>query len=155
MRHSLTLYAAFCTLIATSAMMVLPGLRSAEADSVQPQQLESPAYVDPSVHRLADRLKAETTMVDARAPVPLLVAPKPPVAPPVAETAKDKTVAAAGDIAVLRGPPESATKAIEADGYKRVRVLERRADGKWRALAMRGNVEIALSVDDSGNVSSE
>ncbi|HYC56030.1 MAG TPA: hypothetical protein VEL28_13940, partial [Candidatus Binatia bacterium] len=57
-------------------------------------------------------------------------------------------------VAVLR-PPRAVAEAIEADGYRAVRVLERGADGKWRALALRGNAEVALSVDDLGTVSSQ
>jgi len=44
---------------------------------------------------------------------------------------------------------------IEADGYKNVRSLVRAPDGAWRGLAMRGAVEIAISVDANGGVLAE
>jgi hypothetical protein len=51
---------------------------------------------------------------------------------------------------------EATAKAvIEADGYKNVRFLVKAPDGTWRGLAMRGAVEIAISIDASGSVSAE
>jgi hypothetical protein len=47
----------------------------------------------------------------------------------------------------------TAKAAIEADGYKRVTVLGRRADGIWQAKAYRGATEVLLAVDDTGRVS--
>jgi hypothetical protein len=44
---------------------------------------------------------------------------------------------------------------IEADGYKNVRSLVQAPDGGWRGLAMRGAVEIAISVDAEGRVFTE
>jgi hypothetical protein len=44
---------------------------------------------------------------------------------------------------------------IEADGYKNVRSLVQAADGVWRGLAMRGSVEIAISVAANGSVVAE
>ncbi|MCW5738350.1 MAG: hypothetical protein KIS73_29780 [Enhydrobacter sp.] len=63
----------------------------------------------------------------------------------------------------LPPPPEDAKPrdnsrakaAIELDGYKNVRGLERGPDGVWRGRAMRGRTEIAIRVDDAGNVSAE
>ena len=47
----------------------------------------------------------------------------------------------------------SAKAAVEADGYKRVTVLGRAADGTWQARAYRGATEVLLAVDDTGRVS--
>lgn len=49
----------------------------------------------------------------------------------------------------------SAKAMIEADGYKNVRSLVQTPDGAWRGLAMRGAVEIAVSVDANGRVLAE
>jgi len=49
----------------------------------------------------------------------------------------------------------TAKATIEADGYKNVRSLVRASDGAWRGLAMRGTVEIAVSVDANGRVLAE
>ena len=93
----------------------------------------------------------------ARPPVPLLRQPNP-----VLETALSRGEPARATstpapetppVTVLRPLADTATKAIEADGYKRVRVTERDANGNWRGRAFRGETEVAVSVDDAGNVS--
>lgn len=53
------------------------------------------------------------------------------------------------------GNSSSAKAAVERDGYKNVHALEKGPDGLWRGRAMRGSTEIAIRVDDSGNVSAE
>jgi len=53
------------------------------------------------------------------------------------------------------GNDSRAKQAIELDGYKNVRGLEKGPDGVWRGRAMRGRTEIAVRVDSSGNVSAE
>ena len=53
------------------------------------------------------------------------------------------------------GDDAQARKAIEFDGYKNVRALEKGPDGVWRGRAMRGRTEIAIRVDANGNVSAE
>jgi hypothetical protein len=51
---------------------------------------------------------------------------------------------------------EAAAKAaLEAEGYKSIGSLRMGADGKWSGSAMRGDKQIAVSVDASGNVSSQ
>ena len=46
------------------------------------------------------------------------------------------------------GAGESAAKAaIEADGYKGVKVLRKGANGVWHASALRGKTEVMLTVD--------
>jgi hypothetical protein len=49
----------------------------------------------------------------------------------------------------------AAQAAIEADGYKRVRVLGKATDGTWRAKAYKGTSEVQLIVDGMGRVSAE
>src|SRR5262249_57471336 len=44
----------------------------------------------------------------------------------------------------------TAKSAIEADGYKRVTVLGRRADGTWQAKAYRGATEVLLAGAGTG-----
>jgi len=53
------------------------------------------------------------------------------------------------------GSDKNARAAIELDGYKNVRGLEKGADGMWRGRAMRGRTEIAVRVDASGSVSAD
>jgi hypothetical protein len=49
----------------------------------------------------------------------------------------------------------AAKAAIEADGYKRVSVLGKSADGTWRAKAYRGATDVRLTVDAAGRVSAD
>lgn len=49
----------------------------------------------------------------------------------------------------------SAKAALEAEGYKSVGSLRMGADGKWSGSAMRGDKQVAVSVDANGNVSSQ
>jgi hypothetical protein len=95
-----------------------------------------------------------------QAPVPLLMKPRPPIeqktvdAPAAAPEVSPKTGDVAGESAVKAG--ESAAKAaIEADGYKGVKVLRQGANGLWYAKAMRGSTEVPLTVNAAGHVSLE
>jgi hypothetical protein len=54
-----------------------------------------------------------------------------------------------------RGGDAQAKAAIELDGYKNVRALQKGPDGLWRGRAMRGRTEISIRVDAAGNVSAE
>jgi hypothetical protein len=45
--------------------------------------------------------------------------------------------------------------AIEADGYKRAKVVRQGDNGIWYAKAMRGTTEVSLTVDAGGRVSLE
>jgi len=53
------------------------------------------------------------------------------------------------------GGGAEAKAAIELDGYKNVRGLEKGPDGMWRGRAMRGRTEITVRVDASGSVSAD
>ena len=48
--------------------------------------------------------------------------------------------------------PNSAKAQIEASGYSDVKDLKRQDDGSWRAKARKNDVEVAVSVDSTGNV---
>lgn len=49
----------------------------------------------------------------------------------------------------------AAKAAIEADGYKGVRVLAKGPSGTWRAKVYRGTTEIEVNVDGAGRVSAQ
>ena len=88
-----------------------------------------------------------------RAPVPLLMKPRPTIEPPVfdADAVGPEVPAKMGD-----SSSENAAKAaIEADGYKRAKVLRQGENGIWYAKAMRGTTEVSLTVDATGRVSLE
>lgn len=51
--------------------------------------------------------------------------------------------------------PQTATSArtqIEASGYTNIKDLKRNDDGSWHATATKNAVEVAVSVDTTGNV---
>jgi hypothetical protein len=92
--------------------------------------------------------------VEARhAPVPLLMKPRPPI------EQHDFDADAVGPEVPAKfsdGSGESAAKAaIEADGYKGVKVVRQGANGIWYARALRGTTEVPLTVDAQGNVALE
>ena len=81
--------------------------------------------------------------------------PRPPVE---LKTIDAATVAATPEVAAKTpdATGDSAAKAaIEADGYKGVKLLRQGGNGMWFAKAMRGTTEVALTVDASGRVSLE
>ena len=88
-----------------------------------------------------------------RAPVPLLMKPRPTIEQPLfdADAVGPEVPAKIGG-----GSGESAVKAaIEADGYKRAKVVRQGDNGIWYAKAMRGTTEVSLTVDAGGRVSLE
>src|ERR1700754_1568270 len=98
-----------------------------------------------------------------RALVPSQMRARPPVnLPPVddktTETnkASDKPGEPLSDPAAGGAAGESrARAAIEADGYKGVKVLRKGVNGVWHASALRGNATVMLTVDSSGSVSAD
>jgi hypothetical protein len=125
--------------------------------------------------------KPDTTLAASRPPVPLVTAPRTPSYTPVEQAAASTTSTAPGqkptvDMGTFKSnPPDpndtsqalatpgpgssgdnsQAKRAIEFDGYRNVRGLEKGPDGMWHGRAMRGRTEISVRVDASGNVSAE
>jgi hypothetical protein len=98
-----------------------------------------------------------------QAPVPFQPKPRPPVnLPPVADKDKATEAKATGQSGDKPGETsadpagESAARAaIEADGYKGVKVLRKGANGVWHASALRGKTTVMLTVDAGGSVSAD
>ena len=87
-----------------------------------------------------------------RPPLPVLFSHRRSFVP-VNEAASTLSPSAA-DTARPGNMSEAAAKAaIEADGYKGVRALARGSDGVWKASALRGQIEVLLSVGPTGRVS--
>src|ERR1043166_3178884 len=94
-----------------------------------------------------------------------VASPLPPAQPateatrPVTKVVAEKTAPAPAPAASISAPAatkaeSAATRAaIEADGYKGVKVLRKGVNGVWHASAMRGNATVMLTVDSSGSVS--
>ncbi|MGZ5905492.1 MAG: hypothetical protein ACXWLB_16370 [Reyranella sp.] len=88
-----------------------------------------------------------------RAPVPLLMKPRPTIEPPVYDA---DAIGPEVPAKIAAGSGDSAAKAaIEADGYKGAKVVRRGDNGIWYAKAMRGTTEVSLTVDAGGHVSLE
>ena len=99
-----------------------------------------------------------------QAPVPFQMKPRPPVnLPPVADKDKASEAKASGKSGdkpeeASAGDPagaNAARAAIEADGYKGVKVLRKGANGVWHASALRGKTTVMVTVDASGSVSAD
>ena len=99
--------------------------------------------------------------------MPFQPKPRPPVnLPPVADKDKDKDKATEakatgqagdkpGETSADPAGENAARAAIEADGYKGVKVLRKGANGVWHASALRGKTTVMLTVDASGGVSAD
>lgn len=121
--------------------------------------------VQPAPTASAKVASAQTTksMVEASpAPVPFKLKPRPPVNLPSAAADKsteakatDKPAETSTDPAADTGGASAARAAIEADGYKGVKVLRKGANGIWYASALRGKTTVMLTVDASGSVSAD
>jgi len=119
----------------------------------QPTAGEAPSPASPPAQALAPR----TSFSSAKPPVPLQTGrhatywaedPGRAIAPTTEGTVAERTDKKVTSDALAKAM-------IEADGYKRVRSLVQAPDGAWRGLAMRGTVEIAISVDANGRVLAE
>lgn len=93
----------------------------------------------------------QPTVVARQAPVPMLLTKRPPV--PAQETTRAETATA--NTAIRQFSETDARAAIEADGYRKPRIVNKAADGTWHARALRGTVEVSLRVDAKGNVTGE
>jgi hypothetical protein len=170
-------YVAVCAGALAGAYMLLPTPGATEAVSPRPsQEVVDTASQNPA-DKLAERKRIEKELASARPPIPMATRPRttPEMALLPVEQARPTAVAAlpaaasaasaadaaaprpaiAAPAATANASSDFAAKAIQADGYKGVRGLKKGPDGKWWGLALRGNVEIAVTVDDSGNVASQ
>ncbi len=96
-------------------------------------------------------------MTARRAPVPMMLQHRPSAFVSVSGTAlgKEPSQEPVSETALGGLAENDARAAIEADGYKKVRAMNKAADGTWRARALRGATEVALRVDSTGNVSAD
>ncbi len=164
----------FVTLGMTVAGVASANVFTAAPPSVASQQqaLEAPAVVAvPASPREVPNKPAATpkasgapvvqkASVETRqAPVPLQVKPRPAVNLPESKSTGAKPDDPGSTQEAAAAPTDTfdekaAKAAIEADGYKGVRVLRKGVNGVWHASALRGNATVPLVVDPSGGVSS-
>jgi hypothetical protein len=128
--------------VASAQMMRSPASPPAKAPVMA--QAEAPAP-RPDI----SQAPAASALVARQAPVPMPVRSRASFLPPAGVPEPAPEIA-------LRGTSEAAARAaIEADGYKKVRIVGKAADGTWQARAFRGATEVALRVDAQGNMTGD
>lgn len=133
--------------VASAQMLRSPSAASAPASiPVRAPVIAAPVIAAPPLPLEREQVRIAPTLVARQAPVPMQVRSRTAFVPP-ADVPEPATETAA------RGTSEAdARAAIEADGYKRVRVTSKSTDGSWQARAFRGATEVAVRVDAQGNV---
>jgi hypothetical protein len=125
-----------------------PAARLPARDLPMPVVARQPAVLPVAPEPVAKKASFEVR----QAPVPLLTKPRPPIVPPAFDA--DAVGPVSAKTSDLSG--ENAAKAaIEADGYKGVKVLRKGVNGIWYAKALRGTTEVPLTVDAAGRVALE
>jgi hypothetical protein len=152
--------------------------------TVDAKPAASPASAAPAAAPAAPVFAIKKASIEVKqAPVPLLVKPRPTIERPAVNTDRptvngdrptvntdrptvngERPAASAEPMApaaelpakATGSPGDSAAKAaIEADGYKGVKVMHKGENGLWYAKAMRGRTEVVLTVDAAGRVTLE
>ena len=136
--------------VAPVAAVVVPPSQSYAEGSAPPAPVSSPRK------QVVETSSSKPALEANRPPVPLMMKPRPAVEQPISPPSTQVAVAApdlkaAGEPKANLGE-KSAKAAVEADGYKGVRLLNKDANGNWQARAMRGSTEVSLTVDKRGGV---
>lgn len=146
------------------AQPAIPASVAAKAARAEARAEPAPVAVPQAPAKTAPAPTVQKAALEPRqAPVPFQMKPRPPINVPAVEApaaeAKDaeaKSGETAADQAGSDGFNEKAAKAaIEADGYKGVKVLRKGVNGVWHASALRGSATVMLTVDASGSVSAD
>jgi hypothetical protein len=146
---------------------VLPAAHSSTASSepAQPKPVSvaslAAAPTSAPTTQTGQPLIHKASLDTRQAPVPLLMKPRPAVALPATDAAVASPTDAKAEDAkpadpVVDASAQGAAKAaIEADGYKGVKLLNKGDNGIWHATALRGRTTVSLTVDASGSVSAD
>src|SRR5216684_2860844 len=130
------------------------------AQAPRPAQVASRPPSEPVVSLAA---APKSTLEARQPPVPLLVKPRAPIELPTVNSNATGSNATGSNATGPESPAQasdgagegSAKAAVEADGYKSVKVLRKGANGLWYAEALRGKTKVLLTVDSQGNVAAE
>jgi len=150
-KRSFLIIAVAMTMAGVASAFALGPQEPAARDLSMPVVARQPAPV--SVAPAPAPAVKKVSLEARRAPVPLLMKPRPTIEQPIfdADAVGPEVPAKIGG-----GSGESAAKAaIEADGYKRAKMVRQGDNGIWYAKAMRGTTEVSLTVDAGGRVSLE
>jgi len=134
-----------------SAQMLQPSTASSAPSAPANVPARAKAELPPLLPAEVAPARIAQSVVTRQAPVPMLLTKRPAALAP--EKAGVETVP--GDSATRQFSEADARAAIEADGYKKPRIVNKRADGTWQARALRGTMEVSLRVDAQGNVTGE
>jgi hypothetical protein len=150
-KHSFLVLAVMLTVAGVASAFALgppePAARELPMPVVakQPAVLQVAAAPEPAIKKASFEVR--------HAPVPLLMKPRPTIAQPIFDA---DAIGPEVPVKTSVGSGEGVAKAaIEADGYKGVKVLRQGANGLWYAKAMRGTAEVPLTVDAAGRVALE
>ena len=141
------------TTVGVASAFALGPQEPAARDLSMPVTAKQPAAISVAPAPIPEPVAKNASFEARRAPVPLLMKPRPTIEQPVfdADAVGPDVPAKIGG-----GAGESAAKAaIEADGYKRAKLVRQGDNGIWYAKAMRGTTEVSLTVDATGRVSLE
>jgi hypothetical protein len=155
--------------LAFTVAMTAAGVASALAP--MPSALRPPQQAASGLQS-APSSTAKAALEARQPPVPLVMKRRSTIEPPAYDadaigpvpakaTDAPGESAEGGAKAAIDAPGESAEggggakAAIEADGYKGVKVLRKGADGLWHAEGLRGSTKVLLTVDAQGNVAAE
>jgi hypothetical protein len=152
-KRSFLIIAVAMTVAGVASAFALGPQEPAARDLPMPVVAKQPAPISVAPAPAAAPVAKKASFEARRAPVPLLMKPRPTIEQPIfdADAVGPEVPAKIGG-----GSGESAAKAaIEADGYKRAKVVRQGDNGIWYAKAMRGTTEVSLTVDAGGRVSLE
>lgn len=145
---ALALLAATASVASAHVLMRVPVQNGASARSNAPSAPSTVVASTVSAPSVRKALAADAT----RSPVPIPLTHRRPFVS-AAVTTWDPFPLDTDAAPPSRITEATAKAAIEVDGYKGVRALSRGPDGVWKARALRGETEVLLSVDRTGNVS--
>ena len=161
MKYSVILVAAVITLAGAASAHLLtpssqsptPQLSTRGADAASTKVLLVDPPTNPGIQNSATGQRQASVDV-RRAPVPLQVRPRTPVALPAIDKSETDAKGEAGVTSVKgdKSSENAARAAVEADGYKGVELLRKGDNGLWHAKAFRGKTEVLLTVDSRGTV---
>jgi hypothetical protein len=149
--------------MASAATILAAGVASAFALAPSSQSMRAGAQLasaepNPLPAAVPAPTGGKPTLEARHAPVPLLLRPRVPI-----EMPKPADVAGAEEPKPQADTPKTgddpaggaaAKAAVEADGYKGVKVLRKGDNGLWYAEGLRGSTKVLLMVDAQGNVTS-
>lgn len=155
-KRSFLIFAVAMTVAGVASAFALGPQEPAARDLSMPVVAKQPAAISVAPAPVPPPVVKKASFEARRAPVPLLMKPRPTIEQPIfdADAVGPEVPAKIGGGG--GGSGESAVKAaIEADGYKRAKVVRQGDNGIWYAKAMRGTTEVSLTVDAGGRVSLE